>query len=104
MHDVRDASMVYFDCAGAVEVEVTKNVGEIHGVAIRPSSAGIDGVVGGNRVTFTMDGPRKLSLEVNGDRFHNLNRKGSDVPEFTNQRSSRSQTGVRKHRDYGPCT
>lgn len=72
MHDVRDASMVYFDCAGAVEVEVTKNDGEIRDVAIRPSSAGIDGVVGGNRVTFTMDGPRKLSLEVEGDRFHNL--------------------------------
>ena len=72
MHDVRNASMVYFDCAGAVEVEVVKNDGEIRDVAIRPASAGIDGVVNENRVMFTIDGPRKLSLEVNGDRFHNL--------------------------------
>ncbi len=81
MHDVRDASMVYFDCAGAVEVEVTKNDGEIRDVAIRPASAGMDGVVGGNRVTITMDGPRKLSLEVEGDRFHNLHIFANPVEE-----------------------
>jgi len=84
MHDVRNASMVYFDCAGAVEVEVTKYDGEIRDVAVRPASAGIDGVVGGNRVTFMMDGPRKLSLEVNGNRFNNLhifaNPNEEDVP------------------------
>ena len=38
MHDVRNASMVYFDCAGPVEVEVVKNEGEIRDVAIRPVS------------------------------------------------------------------
>ncbi|XEC95846.1 glycosyl hydrolase family 28 protein [Paenibacillus tarimensis] len=72
MHDVRNASMVYFDCTGAVEVEVTKNGGEIGNAAIRPASSGIQGIVNSNRVTFTIDGPRKLSLEVDGDRFHNL--------------------------------
>lgn len=72
MHDVRNASMVYFDCAGAVEVEVTKNSGEIRSVEVRPVSAGIQGVVNDNRVRFTLDGPHKLSFEVNGDRFHNL--------------------------------
>ena len=41
MHDVRNASMVYFDCAGAVEIEVTKNEGEIHDVAIRPHPWGL---------------------------------------------------------------
>ncbi len=81
MHDVRNASMVYFDCAGAVEIEVTKNDGEIRDVAIRPASAGIEGVVNENRVTFTIDGPRKLSLEVNGDRFHNLHIFANPVEE-----------------------
>ncbi|WP_199615815.1 glycosyl hydrolase family 28 protein [Paenibacillus alkalitolerans] len=81
MHDVRNASMVYFDCAGAVEVEVTKNGGEIGDAAIRPASAGIQGVVNGNRVTFTIDGPRKLSLEVDGDRFHNLHIFANPIEE-----------------------
>ena len=81
MHDVRNASMVYFDCAGTVEVEVVKNDGEIRDVAIRPASAWIDGVVNGNRVTFTMDGPRKLSFEVNGDRFHNLHIFANPIEE-----------------------
>ncbi|WP_199616033.1 glycosyl hydrolase family 28 protein [Paenibacillus alkalitolerans] len=72
MHDVRNASMVYFDCSGAVEVEVIMNDGEIKEAAIRPLSANIDCVFSGNRLTFTMDGPRKISVEVNGDRFHNL--------------------------------
>ncbi|MDF2644484.1 MAG: hypothetical protein K0Q73_289 [Paenibacillus sp.] len=81
MHDVRNASMVYFDCAGAVEVEVTKNYGDIRSVEIRPVSAGIQGVVNENRVTFTLDGPRKLSFEVNGDRFHNLHIFANPIEE-----------------------
>ena len=74
--------MVYFDCAGAVEIEVTKNDGEIHEVAIRPASGKIGKlVVSENRVTFRIDGPRKLSLEVNGDRFHNLHIFADPVEE-----------------------
>jgi hypothetical protein len=72
MHDVRNASMVYFDCSGPVEVEVTKNDGEIKEAVIRPLSGKIDYVCSGSRMIFTMDCPRKLSVEVNGERFHNL--------------------------------
>ena len=72
MHDVRNASMVYFDCSGPVEIEVIKNVGEVEEAVIRPLSSGLECTYSGNRVTFMLDRPRKLSLEVNGDRFHNL--------------------------------
>jgi hypothetical protein len=72
MHNVRHASMVYFDCSGPVEIEVVKNEGEVREAAIRPLSAGLDYISNGNRITFTLDRPRNLSLEVNGDRFHNL--------------------------------
>ncbi|MBD0382951.1 hypothetical protein ICC18_22840 [Paenibacillus sp. WST5] len=72
MHDVRNASMVYFDCSGPILVEVVKNEGSVEVVLIRPLSSGLECVYSGNRVTFMLDGPRKLSLEVNGDRFHNL--------------------------------
>lgn len=72
MHDVRNASMVYFDCSGPVEIEVIKNVGEVEEAVIRPLSSWLECTYSGNRVTFMLDRPRKLSLEVNGDRFHNL--------------------------------
>lgn len=72
MHNVRNASMVYFDCSGPVEVEVIKNVGEVEEAVIRPLSSGLECYYSDNRVGFILDRPRKLSLEVNGDRFHNL--------------------------------
>ena len=72
MHNVREASMVYFDFSGEVEIEVTKNVGTVDSVLIRPLSYNIPYEQNGNTITFRLDRPRKISLEVNGDRFHNL--------------------------------
>ncbi|WP_373233177.1 glycosyl hydrolase family 28 protein [Cohnella sp.] len=71
MHNVRNASMVYFDCTGPVEVEVSC-AEAVEEAIIRPLSSGLKCAVSGGRVTFTLDRPRKLSLEINGDRFHNL--------------------------------
>lgn len=72
MHKVRDASMVYFDFSGTVEIEVTKNTGILESFIIRPLSDKIHASQRGNTVAFKIDRPLKLSLEVNGDRFHNL--------------------------------
>lgn len=72
MHNVREASMVHFDFSGTVEVEVTKNEGTVNSVMIRPISYGITYRQHGNTITFILDRPRKISVEVNGDRFHNL--------------------------------
>jgi len=72
MHNVREASMVYFDFSGTVEVEVTKNAGNVDSVVIRPLYYEIQYKQDGNKITFILDKPRKISLEVNGDRFHNL--------------------------------
>ncbi|MDR6882545.1 glycosyl hydrolase family 28 protein [Bacillus sp. 3255] len=86
MHEVRAASMVYFDMEGTVEVKVTGNRCGISLVAIRPLSAGIVYEQNGNSLTFPLDRPRKLSIEVDGDRFHNLhvfaNPLESDVPDM----------------------
>ena len=67
-----DASMVQFDFDGRVEVLVQKNNGEINSVNIRPLAKGIQPVIDGNFVLFTIDKPQKLSVEFNGDRLHNL--------------------------------
>lgn len=72
MHEIREASMVYFDMEGEVEVEVTSLRADIHEAVIRPRSTGITYELRGNTLVFRLDRPRKLSIEVNGDRFHNL--------------------------------
>ncbi|MCL6459264.1 MAG: hypothetical protein K6T85_14775 [Gorillibacterium sp.] len=72
MHEVRNASMVSFDCAGVVELEVIKHKGNVREATVRPLSTGLNCTYIGNRMLLILDGPRQLSLEVNGDRFHNL--------------------------------
>ncbi|UQZ35536.1 hypothetical protein C2I18_19620 [Paenibacillus sp. PK3_47] len=72
MHNVRNASMVMFDCSGTVEIEVEHAQEVIREAVIRPQSAGLSGTINGRRLSFAIDGPRLLSVEINGDRFHNL--------------------------------
>lgn len=73
MHDVRVASMAYFDFEGKVEVEITfPRFYTVYRVDIRPTSLGVQPVLEPKRVTFTLDRPANLSVEINKDRFHNL--------------------------------
>ncbi|WP_145318078.1 glycosyl hydrolase family 28 protein [Paenibacillus xylanexedens] len=87
MHDVRNASMVTFDCSGPVELEIVKNEGSVQAAIIRPISTGLSCEWGANRMLLHLDGPQQLSLEVNGDRFHNLhifaNALEQDVPQVS---------------------
>ena len=71
-HHVELASMSYFDFDGEVEVSVTVNKEEIETARIRPLSYGITPQVSHNTLTFKLNTPRNLSIEVNGDIFHNL--------------------------------
>ncbi|MGC3989751.1 MAG: glycosyl hydrolase family 28 protein [Chthoniobacteraceae bacterium] len=66
------SSMASFDFSGTAEVAVTFRHGRIHSARIRPLSYGIQPVVQGNRLTFPLTQPRNLSIEINGDLFHNL--------------------------------
>lgn len=73
MHDVRMASMAYFDFEGKVEVEITfPRFYTVYRVDVRPLSLGVRPVFEDKRVTFTLDHPANLSVEINKDRFHNL--------------------------------
>lgn len=88
MHNVRNASMVSFDCSGPVELEIGKNGEEaVKEAVIRPLSAGLSCEYAGNRLLLRLDGPRLLSLEVDGERFHNLhifaNPLEEDVPAIS---------------------
>ncbi len=72
MDNVQNASMVSFDFTGKVEVLVKKNNGFIQKVDIRPKALEIDYSIDQNNILFELDKPLKLSLEVNGDKLHNL--------------------------------
>lgn len=81
-HAVENSSVSYFDFSGEVEVSVTSNKGEIRNARIRPLSYGITPEIKGNTLTFRLSQPRNLSVEVNGDIFHNLHLFANPVDEF----------------------
>lgn len=72
MHHVRNSSMVTFDFAGVVEVEAVCRRGNPRHAEIRPKALGIVPRIEGDRILFRLNRPCKLSLEADGDRFHNL--------------------------------
>lgn len=79
---VEKASMSYFDFKGEVEVSITCNNADIHTARIRPLSYGITPVISGRNITFRLTEPRNLSIEVNGDIFHNLHLFANPVANF----------------------
>lgn len=80
-HQVEHASMGYFDFSGEVEVSVTLNSGKIHTGRVRPLSYAIIPQIADNTLTFTLDRPRNLSVEVNDDIFHNLHLFANPIDE-----------------------
>jgi hypothetical protein len=85
MHNVRSASMVYFDMEGTVEVQVECMNVEISQVDIRPVSTSIPFSIDDHTITFTLEQPRKLSIEINGERFSNLHLFANPIEENTPQ-------------------
>ena len=71
-HQMENASMATFSFSGTVEVAVTSNRGAIHAARVRPLSYDIPCRVQGSTLTFSLNRPANLSVEVNGDIFHNL--------------------------------
>jgi hypothetical protein len=79
----QDASMVFFDIAGPVEVAVKKNNGDVRRAQVRPDSAGVRARLVGNTAYFRLDKPAKISVEFDGDRLHNLHLfAGAILPEL----------------------
>lgn len=73
-HSVQTASMAYFDFSDRVEVRVIAHTpqGKVESVSIRPRRTGIVAAVEADTITFALTEPENLSVEVNGDIFHNL--------------------------------
>lgn len=73
MHDVRKASMAYFDFEGKVNVKIHfNNYMEIYQVDIRPKSRNIIPQFTEKDIYLDLTQPENLSIEINRDRFHNI--------------------------------
>lgn len=59
--------VAYFDFSGKVKVTVKAPGMKIHSVTIRPLSLGIKPEIAGDTITFSLDKPAKLTLEINND-------------------------------------
>ena len=88
MDNVQSASMVQFDMGSPVEVMVKKNNGLIQDVQIRPLENKIRHTVNQNTILFTLEKPRYLSVEFNGDRLHNLHLFANPLETETYSESS----------------
>jgi hypothetical protein len=75
----QDSSIASFDFSGVVEVAITCNRGAIESARVRPLSYEIAPLVNGNTITFSLQQPINLSVEVNGDIFHNLQLFASSI-------------------------
>lgn len=81
MHHVREASAAYFDFQGRVECEITSLGERIESVEIRPRARAVQSTLEEGRIRFCLDQPAKLSVEINGDRFHNLHLFAGKIPK-----------------------
>lgn len=81
-HTVMNASMCSFDFSGEVEVAVTNNKGGIETARIRPLSYNIAHEIKGNTLYFKLNKPSSLSVEINGDIFHNLHLFANPIDDF----------------------
>ena len=68
----QESAMAYFDFSGRVEIAITAPAREFSSVHIRPFSDSIEPVVKHHIIHLGLDRPRNLSIELDGDRFHNL--------------------------------
>lgn len=71
MHDVRDASMAFFDFEGETEIEVSGPF-YIAEAVVRPLSRNITPENDTKKIRFRLDKPENLSVELNKNRYHNL--------------------------------
>jgi len=90
IHNEESASMAYFDFEGQVEVAVTLNNEAIGSARIRPLSYGISQEVKGKTLYFKLSKPSNLSVEFNGDIFHNLHLFANPIDSYVPKKKDKN--------------
>jgi hypothetical protein len=62
--EMEDLNVASFSCSGTVTIRINANV-NIDTFSIHPKSGYIKATVNGSRITFTINGPQKLYIEIN---------------------------------------
>ena len=83
---VEKVSVVKFEMEGEVEIEVTSRLTDIDSFKIRPVSRGVKVVKDGRTLRFSVNRPQYLSVEINGDCYHNLHIFADSIMEKPNTR------------------
>ncbi len=96
-HTPETASMAYFDFDGTVDVRVIAHRAPVTEARVRPLSYNITPAVSGDTLTFSLSSPRNLSVEVNGDIFHNLHLFANPID--THRPSTKVLKNLKKHKD-----
>ncbi|RHZ54707.1 hypothetical protein CDV55_102681 [Aspergillus turcosus] len=82
---VHNTSVAYFDFCGSVEVSLTYHNGPIHSAVVRPYSYNIVPKVHGDTITFSLDSPKNVVVQVNDNIWDVLhlgtNPIETDVPQ-----------------------
>jgi len=77
---LQNASLVYFDFSGKVELEVEKNNGDFIKTEILPRWPGMQLRRAGSIVRMVLDKPERFSIQFDGDRLHNLHILAGALP------------------------
>ena len=98
----QDASMVYFDFTGAVELRVQKNNGAFSRVSVGPRTDAPRPRIEGGKVHLTLDRPQNIALFFDDDRLHNLHIfAGAPIAAPQGARVQRFGPGLHRPRDGG---
>ncbi|HEX7493451.1 MAG TPA: hypothetical protein VF346_04455, partial [Bacteroidales bacterium] len=63
--EMEDLNVANFSCSGTVTLRITAST-KINSFMIRPKSLNITAAVNGNELIFSIAGPQKLYIEING--------------------------------------
>ncbi|KAB8077450.1 pectin lyase fold/virulence factor [Aspergillus leporis] len=99
-----NTSFASFDFSGSVDVLVTYNNGPVNSAVIRPYSYGIQATIDGNTISFSLDRPRNVVVQVNDDIFDTLqlftNQVETEIPDTHDPNVLYFRPGI----DIGPTT
>lgn len=99
-HQVEQASMTQFSFGGEIRIRLEYTREKIDSVRIRPSSLGIKPEVKGQNIEFTLAHPTQLSVEVNGDIYHNLHLFANPLEKMDRQINKMARSFKPKFQSY----
>jgi len=77
---LQNASLVYFDFSGTVELEIEKNNGTFSTAELLPQRPGMRLVRSVSNIRLTLDRPERFSIQFDDGRLHNLHILAGAIP------------------------